>query len=91
MLVISRKRGESLRIDGEIRLTILRVEGGRVRVGIEAPSHVGIVRDELEPLVVTGGSFSEDTYVMPVGPRQTELNSHGIGDRRDFNWPPQDA
>jgi carbon storage regulator len=91
MLVISRRMGESLRIAGEIRLTILRVEGGRVRVGIEAPSHVGIVRDELEPLSVTGGTFSEDAYVIPVGPRQAELNSHGIANRRDFNWPPQDA
>jgi carbon storage regulator len=91
MLVISRRPGESLRIDGEIRLTILRVEGGRVRVGIEAPGHVGIVRDELEPLAVTGGSFSEDAYVMPAGPRQTEPNSRGVDDRRDFNWPQQDA
>jgi carbon storage regulator len=50
MLVISRKPGESLRIGDNIRLVIVRLHKDRVRVGIEAPHHVHIAREELEPL-----------------------------------------
>jgi carbon storage regulator len=54
MLVISRKPGESLRIGDNIRLVIVRLHKDRVRVGIEAPNHVHIAREELEPLKSTG-------------------------------------
>ena len=48
MLVISRKIGESLVIDGEITVTVVKVAGGGVRLGIQAPSGYVIVRDELQ-------------------------------------------
>jgi carbon storage regulator CsrA len=48
MLVLSRKPGESIIIAGEIKITILEVIGNRVRVGIEAPKHIPIVRAELD-------------------------------------------
>lgn len=47
MLVLTRKLGESVIINGDITLTVLAVERGRVRVGIEAPSEVPIYRAEL--------------------------------------------
>jgi carbon storage regulator len=51
MLVLSRKPGERLRLGDEITLTVLRVDGQRVRIGIDAPSEVRILRDELrQPL-----------------------------------------
>jgi carbon storage regulator len=49
MLVLSRKENESIDIGPDIRITIVRVNGGKVRVGIEAPSHVQITRSELKP------------------------------------------
>ena len=45
MLVLNRKAGESFTIDGQIKIKILN-EFGNVRVGIEAPKHMRIVRDE---------------------------------------------
>ena len=48
MLVLSRKTGEELVIDGDIRVRVLRITGGKVRLGIEAPTHCRIVRAELE-------------------------------------------
>lgn len=48
MLVLSRKPGEKLVIDGRITITITRIAGNRVTVGIEAPDDVRIVRSELE-------------------------------------------
>jgi carbon storage regulator len=47
MLVLSRKLGEKVVIDGGITLTILEVERGRVRLGIDAPDDVRILRGEL--------------------------------------------
>jgi carbon storage regulator len=47
MLVLSRKSGEKLRIGREIVLTVVEVEGNRVRFGIEAPPHVDVFRAEL--------------------------------------------
>ena len=47
MLVLSRKQNERLIIDGNIVVTIVRVSGGTVRIGIEAPAEVSIRREEL--------------------------------------------
>ena len=47
MLVLSRKLNESIVIDGNIRVTIVGLRGNQVRLGIEAPSHIGVFRDEL--------------------------------------------
>jgi carbon storage regulator len=47
MLVLSRKLNESIVIDGDIRITVVGLRGNQVRIGIEAPGSVGILREEL--------------------------------------------
>lgn len=47
MLVVSRKVGERVWIGDQIAVTIVRVAQGVVRIGIEAPSEMPIVREEL--------------------------------------------
>jgi carbon storage regulator len=47
MLVLSRRQGESLVIDGDIEVTVLSLEGGRVRLGIRAPEGIRIDRAEV--------------------------------------------
>ncbi len=47
MLVLSRKLGERIRIGDAIVVTIVRISGGGVRLGIEAPSEMPVVREEL--------------------------------------------
>ncbi len=47
MLILSRKLGESIVIDGRIRVTVMRVEGEAVKIGIEAPSSVPVHRQEV--------------------------------------------
>jgi carbon storage regulator len=47
MLVLSRKENERLVIDGNIIVTVVRVAGGKVRLGIEAPPDVHVKREEL--------------------------------------------
>jgi carbon storage regulator len=47
MLVLRRKVGESIILDGVISVSVLAVEGERVKIGITAPLDVTIVREEL--------------------------------------------
>ncbi|APZ94479.1 carbon storage regulator [Fuerstiella marisgermanici] len=47
MLVLSRKPGESIQIDENISVTVSEVQGGRVRLSIDAPRSVRIVRKEV--------------------------------------------
>ena len=48
MLVLSRKPGERILIGDDIVITIVRATGGSVRVGIEAPPDVVILREEVK-------------------------------------------
>lgn len=47
MLVLSRKVGERILLGDQIRITVVRVSGGGVRLGIEAPSDIPVVREEV--------------------------------------------
>jgi carbon storage regulator len=49
MLVLSRKESERIRLGDSIIVTIVRISGDKVRLGIEAPPDVLVLRDELEP------------------------------------------
>jgi carbon storage regulator len=48
MLVLSRKVGERLLIGDQIAITVVRIQGGGVRIGVEAPAHLAVVREELK-------------------------------------------
>jgi carbon storage regulator len=47
MLVLSRKKAEAICIGGQIKITVLEVAGNSVRIGIEAPKSVTVLRHEL--------------------------------------------
>ena len=47
MLVLSRKPGEAIHIGSGITVTVVEVKGSRVRVGIQAPDEVPVLRAEL--------------------------------------------
>ncbi len=47
MLVLTRKIGEEIVIDGSIRVTITAIKGDRVRIGIAAPPEVRVDREEV--------------------------------------------
>ncbi len=58
MLVLSRKEGEQLVIGDNVVLTINRISGNRVAIGIEAPREVRVVRGELERHEVAAGGLA---------------------------------
>ena len=49
MLVLTRKLMEKLFIGDDICVTVVRLEGGQVRLGIDAPREIAVVRAELVP------------------------------------------
>lgn len=49
MLVLSRKLGEKIRIGDDIVITVVDIDRGKIRLGIEAPRDVPIYRQELLP------------------------------------------
>jgi carbon storage regulator len=49
MLVLSRRESQRIKLGDSIVVTVVRVAGDRVRLGIEAPRDVVVLREELEP------------------------------------------
>jgi carbon storage regulator len=48
MLVLSRKQGERILIGDQISVTVVRINGGAVRLGVNAPAHLSVIREELK-------------------------------------------
>lgn len=70
MLVLRRKVGESIILDGVISVSVLAVEGERVKIGITAPPDVTIVREEL--LKSAPAPTSPDLPPSPTQSAQSE-------------------
>lgn len=68
MLVLRRKVGESIVLAGVINISVLAVEGERVKIGISAPPDVTIVREEL--LKAAAETSSQNTPVQQNAPVQ---------------------
>lgn len=64
MLVLSRKENERIRLGDSIVLTIVRVSGDKVRLGIQAPPDVLVLRDELETFAKPDGA-AESIEIQP--------------------------
>jgi carbon storage regulator len=88
MLVLTRKLMEKLFIGDDICVTVVRLEGGQVRLGIEAPREVTVVRAELVP-DRTGAKpkLAAQGQPQPASAGRSEVRippvaAHGTGIRR---------
>jgi carbon storage regulator CsrA len=59
MLVLSRKKDETIVIDGNIEIEVLKVKGNTVRLGIKAPRNIKVLRGELAPYGKIGKEIVE--------------------------------
>jgi carbon storage regulator len=85
MLVLTRKLMEKLYIGDNICVTVVRLEGGQVRLGIEAPREVSVVRAELVPGRQSPGE--RDVHRRPGSVLHSEIKPrpdaiHEIDNRR---------
>ena len=51
MLILSRRAGEAIRIGTDVRIVVVQLGGGKVRIGIEGPRELRILREELYEMV----------------------------------------
>ena len=47
MLILTRRIGESVKINEDITVTVLGIKGNQIRIGIDAPRHVSVHREEI--------------------------------------------
>jgi carbon storage regulator len=59
MLVLSRKRGQSITIGDQIVITVVRLSRGTVQIGIDAPGHVSILRQEIVDRLLGDGEIED--------------------------------
>jgi len=64
MLVLTRKADQQIQIGNDVVITVLQVKGNSVRIGIEAPRQVRVMRSELQPLE-TGSQQRADLLDAP--------------------------
>ena len=62
MLVLSRRLGEQIVIGGEIRITVVAVQGNKVRIGITAPPDIRVDREEISQRL-QGRTFARGTAI----------------------------
>ncbi len=89
MLVLSRKTNQQIIIGDDIRITLLRIEGNKVRIGIDAPKQIRVLRGELnserpvtaDDSIHSEGQISEreEAFAHPsriAKPQRGYANSH---------------
>ena len=89
MLVLTRKLLEKLYIGDDICVTVVRLEGGQVRLGIDAPREVAVVRAELiadrpGARLRAGSPSATDAYRGPVRCSPSEARADDIRRRGRF-------
>lgn len=82
MLVLSRKKGEKIRIGDNITIVVHRLNGNRVSLGIEAPPDCKIMRGELDPNDPPGGTPPQQTVSLPKKTEQKKAPLVRNGERR---------
>lgn len=64
MLVLSRKVGEKLVIDGNITVEVVRIQGNRITLGLVAPADVKILRGELNTSMQPSKKLDESNQAL---------------------------
>jgi len=77
MLILTRRRGESIVIGGEIEVTLLQVQGDQVRLGITAPKEVSVHRKEVLEQI-----RAENIAAAGAEPEQLTKMNNLTGDKR---------
>lgn len=65
MLVLSRRVGEAVCVGPGVMVRVMEARGGRVRLAIDAPAEVRILRSELDPIPAVDGAALEPASASP--------------------------
>jgi carbon storage regulator len=72
MLVLTRKVGQTVVIDGDIEVTVVEIRGDKVRLGIVAPRHVPVHRQEVHEAIY-GREYTEAWITVPAQSADSRL------------------
>lgn len=75
MLILTRKRNESIKIGGDILIKVVQTKSGLVKLGIEAPADVRVLRGELSEYETVASVSSKNPHVISQAPSQGELQA----------------
>ena len=84
MLVLTRRQGESLRIDENIRITLVACSAGQVRLAIDAPDQVEILREEVYERIASANQAAAGANDGAVRRAVTRLRDRA-GNRNGVN------
>lgn len=65
MLVLSRKKNESIVINNDISIQVIKIRGDKVRLGIEAPKHIPVHRSEVHDAILRQEAAKRPAVVTP--------------------------
>jgi carbon storage regulator len=65
MLVLSRKKNESIVINNDITIVVVEIRGDKVRLGVEAPKEVPVHRREVYDAIVRNGGAASESSTTP--------------------------
>lgn len=85
MLVLSRKKNESIVIGDNIKIEVLKVSGNTVRIGIQAPRDIKVLRGELAPYGISEEDTSETESRLPSCAES--VREEGSGYTFELNLP----
>lgn len=76
MLVLTRKKGESIQIGNNIEVTVIAIEGEQIKLGIDAPQSVDIHRQEVYHAIQQQNSeaVNADISLISLLNQQTKRN-----------------
>jgi carbon storage regulator len=90
MLVLTRRAEESVVIGGNIIVTVLGVEGEKVKLGIDAPREVTILRNELLDAIQQQNRLAEKMASLPESPALNGLRDL-LSEEQEKSQPPPPA
>lgn len=72
MLVLTRKQNEGILIGSDIVITVINIEGDKIRLGIEAPKNVRVIREELLKEIGQENKMAAHSEYQPIRKKMSE-------------------
>lgn len=75
MLVLTRKQNEGILIGNDIVVTVINIDGDKIRLGIEAPKNVRVIREELIKEIGQENKMAAHSEYQPLKKKLNDLEN----------------
>ncbi len=84
MLILTRKIGQEIVVGESVRITVTKVSGNRVTLGVDAPDHVRILRGELAPIVCAFETGEEEEEIPDASAQTIAMVGEDVAETIPF-------